>query len=572
MEKIKPSRSLAQGLLESDEKFRALVEHAVVGIYILQNGRFSYVNERLAQIFGYRREELIGKSNLDLTYGPDRKLAAENVKKRVEGQTDSVEYTFRGLTKSGELRYIHVFGTVFNYEGEKAIIGTLIDETETVKAKQKLERLANYDDLTSLFNRRVFDLEFHRAVELGKRRGHRVALILLDVDNFKRINDSLGHRTGDSVLQQIAKRFRSVLRSSDFLARLGGDEFAILIEDYNDLDEIGTFIQRLQEAMQESVHVGRFDLRLSASIGVSLFPQHGEDVEMLQKAADIALYEAKKNGKNRYAFFASNADLLVEKIQMENELASALEKGEIEVYFQPQVELKNGRLCGAEALIRWRHPDRGLLLPERFLTLAGESGILYRLDLYVLEHALRQMERWKSEGIGCITISVNISNALFHHQEFLMEVRELSERYRECFCSLELELTEEILVESGTYASHVIHALKLLGFRLSIDDFGTGYSSLSHLKKLDVDKLKIDQSFIGEVVENRNDQAIVEAIIVMAHALDLTVLAEGVEQKAQLELLKNLGCDAVQGYYIDRPISEEHFIGKWLKREGKHLF
>jgi diguanylate cyclase (GGDEF)-like protein/PAS domain S-box-containing protein len=565
MEKIVPSRSLAEGLLESDEKFRALVEHAVVGIYILQEGGFSYVNERLAQIFGYRREELIGRSNLDLTYEEDRELAAENVRKRIEGQVDSVEYTFRGVTKSGEIRYIHVYGTVFHYEGERAIIGTLIDETETVRAKQELERLANYDDLTSLFNRRVFESEFARVVELGKRRGHKVALILLDVDNFKRINDSLGHRIGDSVLRQIAERFRGVLRRSDFLARLGGDEFAIIIEDYDSLDEIGTFIQRLQKAMQASFRVGKFDLRLSVSIGISLYPQHGERVEILQQAADIALYEAKKSGKNRYAFFASNADLLVEKIRMENELATALDKEEIEVHFQPQVEMDNGRLCGAEALVRWRHPTRGLLMPDRFLPLAEESGILYRLDLYVLEHSLTLMERWREKTDHCMTISVNVSNALFHHQEFLNEVRGLSSRYQECFCNLELELTEDILIESGSYASHLIHALKLQGFRLAIDDFGTGHSSLSNLKKLSVDKIKIDQSFIEDAVENENDQTIVEAIIVMAHALNLTVLAEGVENEAQWDLLKRLGCDAVQGYHLDRPLPEEIFVRKWLR-------
>jgi len=253
---------------------------------------------------------------------------------------------------------------------------------------------------------------------------------------------------------------------------------------------------------------------------------------------------------------------------MENELSTALEKGEIEVYFQPQVAMDSGRLCGAEALIRWRHPTRGVLLPDRFLSLAGESGILYRLDLYVLEHSLELLERWKDGNDHCVTISVNVSNALFHHQEFLSEVRELSERYRECFCSLELELTEDILIESGSYASHLIHALKLQGLRLAIDDFGTGHSSLSNLKKLSVDKVKIDQSFIEDAVENENDQTIVEAIIVMAHALNLTVLAEGVETKAQWELLKRLDCDAVQGYYIDRPLSEEAFARKWLGRNN----
>lgn len=565
METITPLGSFADGLLDSDEKFRALVEHAVVGIYIIRNSRFSYVNQRLAEIFGYDREELIGKSNLDLTAQEDRQKAAENVRKRIEGYADSVEYTFRGLTRNGEIRYIHAYGSIFHYQGERAIIGTLIDETETMHAKQTLERLANYDSLTDLFNRRIFEEEFSRAIELGKQRGHRVAMLLMDIDNFKRINDSLGHKSGDMILQQIARRLHDACRKSELIARIGGDEFALVIEDFRELDEIGSLIQRLQEQMAGNFTAGELSLHLSMSIGVALFPEHGENVEQLQKAADIALYEAKKGGKDRYAFFEANTEKMLDNIRMEDQLSQALERDQLTLYFQPQIDLKKQKICCAEALIRWIHPERGIILPGEFLTLAAESGLLYRLDLFVLRQVFEYLGKWKDrESRRHITVAMNISNALFHHQQFLHEVRSLVSQYSELVCQVELELTEEIIMGNEHYADHLIRALRLMGFRFSIDDFGTGHSSLSHLKKLDVQKIKIDRSFIHGIVESENDRIIVEAIIVMGHALGLITLAEGVEDEKQAEILQQMGCQSAQGFYFAKPMPAEQFEREWL--------
>ncbi|WP_201352995.1 putative bifunctional diguanylate cyclase/phosphodiesterase [Hydrogenimonas urashimensis] len=556
--------SVTVGLLDSDEKFRALVEHAVVGIYIIQNGRFSYVNERLAEIFGYEQHELIGKSNLDLTHPDDRDLATKNIRKRIEGHEESIEYSFRGVTKGGEIKYIRVFGSVFGSTGERAIIGTLIDETETVIAKQQLEKLANYDTLTGLYNRHVFVDEFRRAVALGNRRGHKVALIVFDIDNFKRINDSLGHKAGDRLLEIIGERIARILRKTDLFARIGGDEFAIIVEDYLNLEEIGVLIGRIQNAVHNAVEIEGLSLHISISLGVSLFPEHGRDIETLQKAADIALYEAKKNGKNRFAFFAHNSDVMFDNIQMENELFEAIDKKELMIHLQPQIDLKSGDICGAEALIRWNHSQKGIIPPDRFLPLARELGILYKIDTFVIESVLEMLERWKEACRFCPVVSVNISSALFHHQRFLPTMKEMRRRYGVICESVELELTEDILIENERHAYLLIKALKSLGFKLSIDDFGTGFSSLSHLKMLEVDKLKIDRSFIEDIAGNPNDMAIVKSIIVMGHTLGLAIVAEGVESEGQRTILESIGCDIIQGYLYSKPLPVEAFEKMWL--------
>ena len=564
MDTLKPEHIFPEGLLESDEKFRALVEHAVVGIYIIQDGYFTYVNTRFADIFGYTREELIGKTHLELTYPEDRILAAQNVKKRLAGEKESIEYTFRGITKSGQLKYIHVYGSVFFYEGERAIIGTLIDETEMVEARKELEKLANYDSMTGLFNRRIFQLEFEHAIALGKQREHRVALILFDLDNFKRINDSLGHKTGDDILYLVGQKIKNTLRASELFGRIGGDEFGIVIEDFSTLDEILQVVKNIQKKMGENLTVNTMTLRLGLSFGIALFPEHGTDPETLQKAADIALYEAKKTGKNRYVFFAKNSDELLTKLRLETELSEALGTEALQMYLQPQFDAHSNVLCGAEALIRWEHPTHGLLYPDLFLSLAEESGQLYQLDLFMLKEALNVLHKWYLTGKNPIQLSVNISNALFHHHEFLPYVRKLKKNYGEYFCDIELELTEDLLLENESYANHILHALKIMGFKLSIDDFGTGYSSLSYLKNLQVDKIKIDRSFISELTLDSQDHIIVDAIIVMGHALGLTVLAEGVETKTQLAILEAMQCDQIQGHYFSPALSLQDFEARWI--------
>ena len=555
-------------IVEHDIKFKALVEHSVVGIYIIRDGKFTYVNKRFAEIFGYSREEIIGMKNTELTYPEDRNIAEKNVKKRLEGKKESIEYSFRGLTKDGNVIHLHVYGSVYEEDGDRAIIGTLIDETEMVYARAKLEQLANYDSLTGLFNRRVFKQEYDRIIELAKIHNHRVGLILFDIDNFKRINDSLGHDAGDVILYKISKRIKNILRPSELFARIGGDEFAIVVEDFKDLSEVVFLIKKIQENMEENVTYENLNLRVSISLGIALYPEHGDESDNILKAADMALIESKKIGKNRYAFYNKNSKELVSNLELEAEISFALKSRDLEMYLQPQIDIKSGEIRGAEALIRWNHPVRGILYPSDFLSLAGESGQLYKIDIYMIENALSKLSSWRRFRNGNFRVSVNISNALFHHQGFLTQMRILYRKYGNFFESLELELTEEILLEDIGYANGIIEDLHKMGLKLSIDDFGTGYSSLSHLKKLNVNSLKIDRSFIKDIVDDMQDRIIVEAITVMGHALGLEVVAEGVENMEQLEILKNLDCDTVQGYYYSKALKVKDFEQIWLKHSG----
>jgi len=551
-------------LLDSDGKFRALVEHSVVGIYIIREGRFSYVNQKLADIFGYTIDELIGRITLDFVIPSDRERSATNIKKRLEGHSDSIEYTFRGVTKSGEIRYIHVYGSVFSYQDERAIIGTLIDETESQKAKDELNYLANHDSLTQLYNRNYFDEVFGHSLSLAKRGGSKLALILFDLDNFKRINDSMGHTAGDFILTQVAKRISGVLRKSDTFSRIGGDEFSILVENYRSKKDLITLLKKIQSQFDKSIVLQNIPLHISLSIGVALYPENGNDTTTIQKAADIAMYESKKQGKNRYLFFSQNAQESMEKIKLEDELYKALKHREFQTYLQPQISLTDQSLIGAEALIRWNHPTQGIISPALFLSLASEIGLMAELDFFMIENVFELLQAYDKNAHLNFTISVNISDSLFGHQKFVTKMANLKEQYTTLCNYIQLELTENILMHDTTYATGVISSLKRMGYKLSIDDFGTGYSSLNHLKILQIDELKIDKSFIDHIVTDKTDQAITKAIIEMCKTLELTTVAEGIETARQLDIINDLGCDTVQGYYFSRPLTVEDFNKKYF--------
>lgn len=550
--------------IDSKDKFRIMVENSIVGSYIMVNGAIVYANQFLADIFGYTKEEMIGINPLEFTHEDDRARVQKNMIFCLENGSKKIEYSAKCFTKDEKIKHLYVYGVLVEIDGETSIMGSVIDETEKTLATQKLEKLANYDSLTGLFNRYYYNLYFEQLMKQVQRYDKKVALLLFDIDNFKRINDSLGHKAGDVVLVRTAELVNEVLRDSDSLFRIGGDEFTIIVENFNSVNEVKILTKRIQQALKTSIEVDDLSFHISLSIGIALYPEHGNSLETLQKSADIAMYQSKQDGKNRFSIFAQESGSSSKILELEDEFYEGIQRGELETYLQPQINLTTNKLIGVESLARWNHPTRGVLTPNVFLPLAQEMGLLYKLDLIMIEDAYRLLKKYDDLGLLNFTISVNISNALFHHQRFFSIMQKFQQKHTYLCKHMQLELTEDILMVDNNHANKIIKSLKLIGYKMAIDDFGTGFSSLSHLKMMDIDELKIDRAFIQDITSDKNDKAIVEAIVAMGHTLDLKVVAEGVEEASQIIILKNMGCDIVQGYYYNRPMPVYDFEHKWL--------
>ena len=555
----------AQKRLLQADMFYALVENAFVAIYVMHNGKFIYTNKKFQAIFGYSEEEMLNKPSQDLIHADDLSLVMDNIKERIQDMGLGMEYSFRGIKKSGELLDAHVYGSsLMLSENKKAIIGTLTDDTKNNLAQKQLELLANHDALTELFNRNYFNVQLEHAIHLAQKNNQKLALILFDIDNFKRVNDSLGHHAGDIVIQQTAKRIAALLRESDMFFRIGGDEFTIIIENYRTLGDLTTLVSKINRVMYKSIEIENIAFHISLSIGISLFPKNADNARMLQKTADIAMYEAKNKGKNHFVFYHENNEERRDRAILEDELFYAYEHDAFELFLQPQVLVENEKIQGAETLMRWRHPQRGIVPPALFLTLAEEAGLLYKLDLLMLKKALLFLTSHPETRLSSFMLSINISNALFVHQNFLTAVESLVSAHKRVIPYIQLEITENITMKNENYSKKIIQTLKTMGFKISIDDFGTGYSSLKHLKILEVDELKIDKSFIDDIVTNQTDRSIVKAIIDMSKALSLKSIAEGVETEAQLDVLREMGCDIIQGHYYSKALSIDEFESRWL--------
>lgn len=553
-----------KSILQAD-MFYALVENAFIAIYLIKDGLIMYTNKKFQEIFGYEEEELLNKPSVELVHPHYRETVQKRLQERVHTIGLGIEYTFVGIKKNNQSFDAHVYGSSLTLDnGETAIIGMVTDDTKKNKVKKQLEILANKDALTQLYNRNYFTEQLQRALHLAQRKNHTVALIMFDIDNFKRVNDSLGHQAGDQVIQTTASRISKILRKNDMFFRIGGDEFTIIIEDYTTKDDLIALLHKIKQEMTKQIDIKNINFHISLSIGISFYPDDATTPLGLQKTADIAMYEAKSNGKNGFAFYTHDDNDHLNRAKLEGELFKAYDNNEFELYLQPQISSHISTLTGAEALIRWYHPQMGILTPDIFLKLAEDVGLLYKLDLFMLEeglHFIQQNPHIKELGIH---ISINVSNALFMHQNFITSVEQLAQIYPNELPYIELELTEDITMKNEQYSQNIIFQLKKFGFHISIDDFGTGHSSLSHLKLLDVDELKIDKSFIDEIATNKVDKSIVKAIIDMSKALSLKNIAEGVETKEQLSILQELGCNTVQGYYYSKPIPKDEFKKQWL--------
>jgi diguanylate cyclase (GGDEF)-like protein len=463
-------------------------------------------------------------------------------------------------TLKGNDKWIRTIGTPAIENGEVIRIrGSMQDVTAQKTAQDQAKWLAHFDALTGLPNRLLLNDRAQHAISIADRKNTSVAVMLLDLDHFKNINDTLGHSVGDTLLVEIASRMRSITRYGDTLSRQGGDEFVILLPDA-DVDGAIHFAEKVTHIISQVYQIEDHDLTVTPSIGIAMYPMDGKDFQTLFQAADVAMYRAKDDGRNCYRFYTSELQISAARnLQIESALRQAIENDELEVYYQPQIDAMTEKLVGSEALLRWNHPALGMISPAEFIPIAESSGQIIAIGEWVLRTALEQLKTWIDAGMEPFLMAINLSAVQFRHPKLLSLILSVLQESGVSSEYLELELTESITMQDPMNAIAIMNELHSHGIRMSIDDFGTGYSSLSYLKKFSVYKLKIDQSFICDIGENIDDRNIVKTIISMAHNLNMITIAEGVETRDQLEFLQQNGCNEIQGYYFSKPIPASEF-------------
>lgn len=517
-----------------------------------------YYSPRWKAMLGYGEDELEGHISTwrQLLDPLEAERAQSLLDQVVKGQGDDFEMEQTLHHKDGRPVHTLVRGHLERDEAGRPerLTGTLVDISDIKAAREQLSFLAHHDPLTSLPNRQLFNELLDHAILAAQRGGDQFALMFVDLDHFKNVNDSLGHKVGDQLLVDAAQRLQKELRGHDTLARIGGDEFLILLAPLKDPREAGQIARRLIDAMGKPFQLDCHTLYIGASIGISTFPGDGIHADALQQNADAALYQAKKSGRGTFRFFSRElADAAQERLAMETLLRQALDKEQLELHYQPQVDLASGRVLGMEALARWHHPKLGDIPPARFIPLAEETGLIVQLGEWALFTACRQMRRWLDEQSGPACVAVNVSSAQFSRGDLLASVRAaLADSGIPPDC-LELEITESFVVADPEKAAAMLGTIRELGVRLAMDDFGTGYSSLAYLKRLPMQRLKVDRDFVRDMLTDSNDEAIVRAVIALGHSLGLNILAEGVETAEHAQRLVELGCDAGQGWHFGRP-------------------
>ena len=516
------------------------------------------VNDPFTSFSGYQREELLGTNIFALSSEENQ----ENLHRKI----------IRALLKNGKWEG-EVFGKRHNGDafpawlsikdgkkrGNKVIsYSAIVIDFTSIKENQKhLERMAHYDVLTNLPNRSLMYDRLNHTVSLAKRHNYHVAVLLLDLDRFKEVNDSLGHHIGDLLLVDVAERLLETVRESDTVARMGGDEFLVLLPEVGSSNNAAAIAQKFIDYLSKPFFLEEHEIYVSASIGITIFPIDGDDTDVLIKHADTAMYHAKAQGKNNYKFFTEDINKsTVERFTLETRFRRALDKLEFHLNYQPKVDIVTKEMVGMEALLRWYHPDQGSVMPALFIPLAEETGLVFQLGEWALREACRQNKEWQDQGLRPVRVSVNISPRQFKKRDFLDIVQEVLEDTGFDPQYLMLEITESTVIDNVEDTILMLKSLRKIGVGVSIDDFGTGYSSLNYLNRFAIDELKIDRSFITDISKDEN-QKVINAIISLAKNLNFKIVAEGVETKEQLEFLENTDCDEIQGYYFSQPMSSE---------------
>lgn len=547
-----------EALRESEERFRALTENTSAAIFIYQGTTFRYVNPATVGMTGYSREELLRLSFWDLVHPDHREMVKERGMSRQRGEPVPSRYEFKVVTKRGEERWVQFSAGLMELDGRPAALGTAFDITERKRAEERLDHLAHCDALTGLPNRLLFYERAGAALSHARETSATVAIVLLDLDRFKDVNDTLGHDVGDLVLQGVSRRLVRCCGEGATAARMGSDEFALLLPGLGAGPAVEVAARRILGEMGQPITVAGYEVHVTASLGISTYPADGDDAETLLKNADIALLRAHAHGGNTFQFVTSDLSArAAEQSGLKNRLRKAIEQQEFTVHYQPVFDLASGRPEAVEALARWVHPELGVLLPHRFIPLAEESGLILPLGEWVLYAACAQNRAWQKAGLEPVRMGVNLSALQFQQPDLIetiglvLKSTGLEARY------LELEITESAAMADMDNTVEVLRRLSELGISIAIDDFGTGYSSLSYLKKFPIQHLKIDHSFVQDVPGDADNAAIVRAVVTMAHGLDLLVVAEGVETEPQIQFLREVGCDAVQGFYFKQPVPPE---------------
>lgn len=551
----------------------SVFENSLNGILITDEyARILKVNRAFTEILGYTEQELFGrKINLIKSGHHDKRFYQElwaELERNGKWQGEMWD-----RCKNGKLIPLwqnissvrSPDGQVINY------IGVFYDLSEQKNSADHIHHLAYYDVLTDLPNRQLFYEHLGHALERAYRINQSVALLFLDLDRFKHVNDSLGHPVGDELLRVVAKRLKETLRQGDTVARLGGDEFIVLLESNSTLSDVESVANKLLTAFAKPFNVNGHKLDIGTSIGISCYPQDGEDTATLVKNADLAMYSAKERGRGNFQFYEAHLTAKAkERLFLEGELREALRRDELILHYQPQYSLADNSLIGAEALLRWHHRKRGMIPPDKFIPIAEDSGLIVSIGEWVLRSACRQAKEWLADGIGFRRMAVNLSGVQIERSDIVFLVRRALEESGLPPENLELEITETYIMRQAQRNICIMEELRDLGVSLAIDDFGTGQSSLSYLKLLPVDKLKIDRSFVMDIPQDSDDMAITQAILALGHSLHLTVLAEGVETDEQAKFLRKLACDEVQGYCYSKPLTAKSFT-YLLKGISKNL-
>jgi diguanylate cyclase (GGDEF)-like protein len=499
---------------------------------------------------------------------PDLEKIRDALREKREG-----EAILRNYRKDGTLFWneLHI-APVRDLTGAATthFVSVINDISDRINYQKALEHQANHDSLTGLANRNLLNDRIEQAIAWAKRNGLVMGVMLLDLDHFKLVNDGSGHLVGDALLKEVAKRLSACVRETDTVARLGGDEFVIVLTDLPNPDDVGQVAEKIQSALSRPVELVGREVFITASIGVSLYPRDGDHGEILLRYADIAMYRVKEHGRNSVRQFVPEmGSSAISRLDMEGAMRRALERGEFLLHYQPKIDLASRRIVGVEALVRWQHPQIGLVHPIEFIRLAEETGLILPLGEWVLAEACRQQVAWRAMGLPPLKIAVNMSARQFRQDDLAQRVAAVFSQTGADTSHVILELTESMVMHDVDSALATLRALKGLGLSLSLDDFGTGYSSLSYLRRFPIDELKIDRSFISDIYTNTDDAAIAGAIVAMARSLALLVVAEGVETLDQAETLAHMGCDQVQGFYFSRPLAGDACTALLQEQHGK---